>query len=177
MALFSRWVRTPAEIRRLFAPQERMLALGDGPAGSTVVVASQLGLWVHPDDSSGWRRIGWDRIVKATWADGRLEIVEGDTDADGVVSDRPPVSFALDQPRNVPSVVRNRVEASIARTEMVTVPGGSGRVVARRVPGVDGLHWTARLDSGTPWSVEAQEALARYRRIAAENSAETPIDT
>jgi len=69
-------------------------------------------------------------------------------------------------------VVKTRVEASIARWEQVRVPGGTGRIVARRKPGVDGLVWTARLDTGTPDSVTARAALAGYLERMAKLTAE-----
>lgn len=167
MALFSR-TPVPAALRSLLEGHERVLAVAD--AGDTTVIATQLGLWLPDEAAAGWRRIGWHLIVKATWANDALTVIEGEVDDAGVVSDRPPVAIRLDQPRNVPSVVRTRVEASIARSEQVNVPGGTGRVVARRVPGVDGLTWTARLDSDTPASQAAYETLARYRLSAVEAS-------
>jgi hypothetical protein len=168
VALLSRWPRPPASFRSLLQGNERVV--GAAATTDSFVVATQLGLWLPEPAGEGWRRIGWDRIVKATWQDGRLEVVEGDLGADGVVIDRPAVSVALVEPGNLPSVVRARVEGSIARSEQVSVPGGTGRVVARRVPGVDGLSWTARLDSGTPDSPAAHEALADYRRQAVESA-------
>lgn len=167
MALLSRWVRPPAEFRSLLSGVERVLAQAD--AAESIVVATNLGLWlpVPPSTTAAWRRIGWDRVVKATWTDGTLELTEGDLDPDGVVIDRPPVSIALAEARNLPAVVRTRVETSIARSEQVTVPGGTGRVVARRVPGVDGITWTARLDTGTADTPAARAVLAEYRRQAA----------
>ncbi len=150
-------VRPPAELRDRLDGGERLLALADdGPAS---VGASQLGLWLPTD--GGWRRIGWDDIVKATWSEAGLEVVEGRDEA-GVVLDLPPLRYRLSEPRNLPAVVRQRVEHSIARWEQVRVPGGTARIVARRRPGQDGLRWTARLDAGTPDSAEAREVLAGY---------------
>jgi hypothetical protein len=165
VALLSRWVRPPAEFRSLLTGTERVLAQAEGDPA--VVVATNLGLWLPADGPAGWRRISWHRVVKATWTDGRLEVVEGELDGDGVVLDLAPVSIALSEPRNLPSVVRTRVETSIARSEQVAVPGGSGRVVARREPGVDGVTWTARLDTGTIDTPAARAVLAEYRRQAA----------
>jgi hypothetical protein len=155
--------KPPAGLRSLLAGGERLLAVADD--GPTTVAASQLGLWLPADGS--WHRIGWDDIVKATWSETGLEIIEG-RDEDGVVLDEPPRRYLLDEPRNLPSVVRQRVEHSIARWEQVRVPGGTARIVARRRPGQDGLRWTARLDVGTPDSAQAREALADYlARISA----------
>jgi hypothetical protein len=148
-------VKPPAELRSQLAGGERLLALAeDGPA---TIAASQFGLWLPADRS--WRRIGWDDIVKATWSEAGFEVIEG-RDCDGVVLDQPPLRYRLTEPRNLPAVVRQRVEHSIARWEQVRVPGGSARLVARRRPGQDGLRWTARLDAGTPDSAQVREVLA-----------------
>jgi hypothetical protein len=182
MSLLSRWSRLPAEFRKLLGSQERVLAMtGRGEDGSEpLMVATQLGLWLPAEpgagdgaSDAGWRRIGWDRVVKATWSEGVLDVIEGDRDADGVVTDLPAVRITLTEPRNLPSVVRTRVENSIARSELVQVPGGSGRIVARRVPGVDGITWTARLDTGTQLTPDSVATLRHYLdRLAAETAVE-----
>jgi hypothetical protein len=149
--------KPPAELRRQLDGGERLLAVADD--GPTAVAASQLGLWLPAEGA--WRRVGWDDIVKATWSQTGLEIIEGRDEA-GVVLDQPARLYRLTEPRNLPSVVRERVEHSIARWEPVRVPGGTARIVGRRRPGQDGLRWTARLDAGTPDSPQAREALAGY---------------
>lgn len=157
-ALLSRWVRPPAAFRKLLVGADRVLAIADTSRepGGPVVIATQHALWLPISEGSasgsagaGWRRVGWNEIVKATWADGLLEVIDGELDPEGLVIDHEPESVALAEPRNLPAVVRTRVEASIARSELVNLPGGPARIVARRVPGVDGVTWTARMDSGT----------------------------
>lgn len=153
--------RPPAALRALLDPDDRLLAVADGePAGVTAVAATRLALWL-PDDGS-WRPIGWHAVVKATWNQAGLEVIEGVEGPDGIVSDLWPVRHRLHEPRNLPVVVRQRVERSIERWEQVRVPGGTARVVGRRQPGVDGVHWTARLDSGTPDTPEARAVLLDY---------------
>jgi hypothetical protein len=191
MALFGRRVRPPAGLRGLLAPDERVLAMAeDGPAA---VAATQFGLWLPVGDgpvadgpgvdgpvvdgpvagsgAAGWRRIGWDEVVKATWGEDGLQVIEGELDGTGVVTDRPARTLRLAEPRNLPAVVKARVEASIARWEQVRVPGGTARIVARRRAGTDGLVWTARLDTGTPDSPAARAALTGYLdRVATSGS-------
>ena len=172
--LFGR-TKPPAELRRRLDGGERLLAMAED--GLASIVASQLGLWLPTEDfEAGWRRIGWDDIVRATWSEAGLEIIEG-LDEAGLVLDLPPLRYRLAEPRNLPAVVRRRVEHSIARWEQVRVPGGTGRVVARRRPGQDGLRWTARLDAGTPDSTAAREVLigylARVRALPPEEQAAT----
>lgn len=186
MALFGRRLRVPPGLRGLLAPDERLLAMAeDGPAA---VAATQFGLWLPVGPGSvvaepvvdqaepasagpGWRRIGWEHVVKATWGEDGLQVIEGVLDDAGVVTDLPALTLRLAEPRNLPAVVKTRVEASIARWEQVRVPGGTGRVVARRRTGMDGLLWTARLDSGTPDSDAARAALLDYLdRVARQTS-------
>jgi hypothetical protein len=155
MALLGRRLRPPAELRGLLGPDERLLAMAeDGPAA---VAATQYGLWLPAEP--GWRRVDWDQVVKASWTEDGLYLIEGVRDSSGLVTDRPALLLRLAEPRNLPTVVKTRVEASIARWEQVRVPGGTARIVARRKPGADGLVWTARLDTGTPDSAQARAVL------------------
>lgn len=164
MPLLPRRIKPPAELRKAMDPGERLLAVAD--SGPDTVAATQLGLWLP--EAETWRRIGWESVVKATWTDTGLQVIEGEVDSEGIVTDREPVQLRPADPRNLPIVVRARVERSIGRWEQVHVPGGTGRIVGRRKPGVNGLQWTARLDSGTPDTPEARVVLAGYlARIAA----------
>jgi len=179
MALFGRRLRLPAELRKQLAPDERALAMADdGPAA---VLATTFGLWLPVAGfeiaGTGWRRIGWDRVVKASWDEAGLQVVEGELDAGGVVTDRPVLTLRLAEPRNLPAVVKTRVEVSIARWEQVRVPGGTARIVARRRPGTDGLLWTARLDTGTPDSEAARTALAGYLEQVIHSVPDQPVQT
>jgi hypothetical protein len=175
MALWSRRLRPPAGLRSLLGGDERLVAMAeDGPA---TVAATQYGLWLPAGsgDGAAWRRIGWEQVVKATWTEDGLQVVEGVLDDRGVVTDRPALTLRLTEPRTLPAVVKTRVEASIARWEQVRVPGGTARIVARRRPGTDGLLWTARLDTGTPDSPGAREALLGYLDRVARQASEQPF--
>jgi hypothetical protein len=154
----------PAALRDRLDAHERVLSVAD--LADSVIVATQLGLWLPEPDAAGspWRRIGWECVVKATWTETGLQVVEGVSDENGVVGDLPEVGLNLTAPRNLPSVVKQRVENSIARWEQVRVPDGTARLVARRVPGKDGLRWTARLDTGTPDTMQARQILVTYLR-------------
>ncbi|MCW2540647.1 MAG: hypothetical protein JWN95_2372 [Frankiales bacterium] len=164
MAFWSRRIRPPAALRALLDPTERLLAIGDTPG--SVAAATQLGLWIplvgESADGAAWRRVGWADVVKASWTTVGLALVEGERDETGVVTDLPEQVVQLAEPRNLPNVVRARVENSIMRTDPVQLPEGPGRLVARRVPGVDGVTWTARLDVGTPDTPAARATLRAY---------------
>jgi hypothetical protein len=168
MSLLSRWIRPPVALRALMSGQERVLSLGD--TADSVVVATRFGLW-WPDHDS-WRRIGWDRIVRATWGEEGLSVVEGISDDRGIITDLPAVVALLTEPRDLPAVVRTRVQSSISRSEQVQLPAGTALIVARRVPGEDGLVWTGRLDAGTPDNPIVRLSLAQLlEQISPDRSA------
>ncbi|MHA3703969.1 hypothetical protein ACXR2U_17505 [Jatrophihabitans sp. YIM 134969] len=146
-------------------------------AGDRYVVASVRGLWwpVAGDDPAAMRRIPWERVDKAVWRDGVLIVVEADLVDDLVLVDRSPAALPLVEPGDVPRQVKRRVDASVVRSEIVPVVGGQARIVARRIPGRDGLTWWARLEGTTPDNVmvryQLENAIARF---TAEEAAKLP---
>jgi hypothetical protein len=66
-----------------------------------------------------------------------------------VMADDASVSVQLADPGDVPTAVRQRVTRSVAYTVHHPLSTGGVRVVARRVPGMDGLAWHVRYDEGT----------------------------
>ena len=153
-ALFRRR-RLPAAKRPRLDRDERVVAWA-GAAGDDVLVVTNYGVWLPSSaaaSSAAAGRIGWHEIHKATWSGRQLTLVAARerASADGyvVVADLPPVTCTLLDPDRVPEQVRTRVTRSIAYTSHHPLPGGGGvRVVARRVPGVNGLRWTVRYDEG-----------------------------
>lgn len=135
--------------------------------GDEVVVATNLGLFLP-----GRERLGWHEIHKATWSGRSLTVVPGGIverrEGYDVVEDLPAVSYTLLDPREVPDQVRTRVTRSVAYSMQYPVPGGGVRVVARRVPGVDGLLWAVRYDPGTDAEVarEVTEELVAAAQAA-----------
>jgi hypothetical protein len=149
--------RLPTGRRPPLAADERVLAWAAGE-GDDVVVATNHGVWLP----GATRALGWHEIHKATWSGRELTLVParevGQGDGYVVVADQAPVSHRLLDPDNVPEQVRTRVTRSIAYTAHHPVPGGGVRVVARRVPGVNGLRWTVRYDGGAEPDGEAVRA-------------------
>ena len=144
--------RAPAAVKAMLDRDERVLAwgvrAGSNPAGTArYVVATNLGLW-WPEEPP--RRIPWHLIVRATWAESGLTVVEADVVDDLLLAERPPRVAALLAEGKIPPAVRKRVEASIVTTHEVRLDDGPARVVARRVTGRDGQLWLARLGPGTP---------------------------
>jgi hypothetical protein len=164
--MFGRRKRLPAHARPPLVPDERIVAWasivdrssvgGDRPQ---VVVATTLGLWL-PGRAE---RLSWAGIHKATWSGSRLTItpavpvgeapayagMAGKAPAYAVMADGADIVADLEAPGSLPAEVRTRVTRSVALTEHLAVPGGGVRVVARRVPGVDGVTWHVRYDPGT----------------------------
>jgi hypothetical protein len=141
--------RLPADRRPALEPDERIVAWAT-TTGDGVFVATNRGVW----PPGGRPRLGWHEIHKATWSGRQLELVPSrevaSTEAYTIVEDLPSGTHTLLDPDNVPQQVRTRVTRSIAYTQHHPLPGGGGaRVVARRVPGVNGLRWTVRYDEGT----------------------------
>jgi hypothetical protein len=169
MALFRRR-KLDAEVAGLISavdPDDRVVAWAT-VAGDRYVVASVRGLWwpVAGEDTAAMRRIPWERIDKAVWRDGVLMVVEADLVDDLVLVDRSPAALPLVEPGDVPAQVKRRIDASVVRSEIVPVVGGQARIVARRIPGRDGLTWFARLEGTTPDNVmvrdQVEQAIARF---------------
>jgi hypothetical protein len=156
MPLFARRERPPDEVLAGLDPDERFVAWADTSDGS-VVVATSLGLWwPFP---AGLRRVAWQNIDKVTWRDGTLALVEADVEDDLLLVDRPPVAVQVTTARDLPPVVRKRVEANIVKSELLSIAGGAVRFVGRRQPGRDGLVWWARLEPSTPDTEQVRSAI------------------
>jgi hypothetical protein len=155
MSLFRRR-RLAAAKRPPLAANERVLAWASA-AGDAVVVVTNVGLWLP--GISGPTRLGWHEIHKATWSGRALKVVPAYETANretyAEMTDADPLTVTLLDPDKVPEQVRVRVTKSVAYTSRHPLPGGGVLVVARRVPGSDGLRWTVRYDPGTPPAPEA----------------------
>ncbi|MEG3635598.1 hypothetical protein [Micromonospora palythoicola] len=177
MPLFRRRPKLPPADRPPLERDERVLAwaaAGNGE-GDGVVVATNLGLWLP----GRGHRIGWHDVVKAVWSGRELTVTPGErvAERDGylVVAELPAERYLLLDPGDLPHQVRTRVTRSVAYTQHHALPGGSGRVVGRRVPGSDGLTWMVHYDPGTP--ADAADVLAETDRlVAAARTATTPAD-
>jgi hypothetical protein len=163
--------KAPADLRARFARDERAVAIASTVDSSGVVAVTTRGLWLPGQD-----RLGWNQIHKATWAGGRLTVVAAspvsERETYTVMSDAEAVVVALTDPQDVPAEVRTRVTRSVAYTAHHPVPGGGVRVVARRVPGVDGVTWTVRYDEGI--DIADPDVIARTDELVAEASAPRP---
>jgi hypothetical protein len=148
MALFRRRPTLPVQYRPKLDRDERVVAWALAAQGA--LVATTYGLWLPGEQPT---RLGWHEIHKAVWDGSSLKITAARQVEHGpgydVVADRPGGNFPLADPGDLPAEVRARVTRSVGPSSHHPLPGSGGvRVVARRVPGVDGLTWTARYDDG-----------------------------
>jgi hypothetical protein len=143
--LFRRRRKLPAERRPPLDRHERVTAWAPVDGGGTVVVTDR-GLFLPGRKT----RLGWHEIHKATWSGRELTVVPAGVvqrrDGYDVVEDRPALSYVLPEAGDVPDQVRTRVTRSVGYSTHYPTPGV--RVVARRVPGVDGVSWAVRYDPG-----------------------------
>jgi len=171
--MWGRKPKLPAQLRPALDRDERVLAWAE--AGDGVAVATNRGLWLP-----GAGRIGWHQIHKATWGESRLTVVPAEFRAGegfGVVADLAPVSVTLRDPGDLPKRVRDRVTSSVAFSTRYPLPGGGAvRVVARRVPGRDGLTWSVRYEDGADGGDPAVHAATGELVAAAKAAVSQPDD-
>ena len=110
-------------------------------------------------------RIPWDRISKASWQEPLLELVVLDDDGQPARV----VRIRVEEARDLPAAVHDRVTASVVVSERVDLGGGAfALMVARRASDDDEVRWSVvfdpGLDASNPVLREAAEtALARLR--------------
>lgn len=167
--VFGRRRKPPARARPALERNERIIAwapTSDEPTAAVVVTT--LGLWLP-----GRHRLGWHQIHKATWDPSKLTVIPSMAVSSepgyAVMADDAPVVVGLSDPDDVPRRVRERVTRSVAYTQHYPLPGGGVRVVARRVPGRDGVDWHVRYDEGT--DTADPDVIAATAEIVAEAAA------
>lgn len=131
----------PDEAAKRLDPDERVLAWAATPDG-TAVVATPLGLWLP-----GVERISWHLVTHVAWTGATLTVTYAQEVESTVLENVAPVSVRLEEPGTLPETVQQRFYSSRTQTARHSLPGGGGVIiVARRVPGVDGLRWYAVYD-------------------------------
>lgn len=142
--------------------EERVVAWGSNSDATQTayVAATDRALYL----SARGERIPWDRISKAAWDEPVMELaVVGESGGVELIR------VLMDDSRDVPAAVHDRVTASVVVSEWVDLAGGKGaRLVARRASDGDDVRWTVVFDSGLDPSdpglrAAADEALARLR--------------
>lgn len=145
----------PAHARGWLDPQERVLTFATTPRGD-LVMATPRGLWVTDYASSAagaeadhppGRLLRWESIVTAQWANDVLTVTPAEEVAPQIMRRQPSVRLALPEAADLPRVVRQRVDRSVAVSHRRELGVGSTvLLVGRRVSGRDGLLWYAVFD-------------------------------
>ena len=124
---------------------EKVIAWGSGSESDsddvTYAVATTRALYVQ----SARGRVPWHRVSRASWDDPMLdvELLEGGGRAGDVVRVR------LDDARDLPPAVHDRVTGSVIVSERVELTDGAGaRMVARRDSDDGSIHWSVVFDAG-----------------------------
>jgi hypothetical protein len=145
-------------------PGERVVAWGSGPGADPTqtlfVAATDKALYLQATGD----RLPWDRISKATWDEPQLEVV-----VDGGPGQPPRlVRVRVEDSRDLPAAVHDRVTASVLVSERVDLGNGAGALMVARRGDTDEVRWTVLFDSGLDASdpalrEAADAALARLR--------------
>ncbi|MBA2388747.1 MAG: hypothetical protein H0V67_00695 [Geodermatophilaceae bacterium] len=133
--------RPPAEAISRLDQDERVVAWGSAADGGAVL-ATPLGLWLPGED-----RLAWHLITHVSWSGTTMTVTAATEVEPSVLENEPPRSVRLTEPHTLPETVQKRFFSSRSHTSRHRLAGGSGViVVARRVPGQDGLTWYAVFD-------------------------------
>jgi len=123
------------------APGERVLAWTETTAGE-VLAGTREALYLPGV------RLAWEDVEAADWDrdTGLFRVAEVGRWGEARREHR----YAIDEPRRLPELVRERVTASVLLVRHVPIDGRRGlRVIARRAPGGDrGVRWVYEYDAG-----------------------------
>ena len=123
---------------------ERVIAWGIGDAtdsDNSYVVATDQALYEMRSES----RIAWQNVIKGTWEQPDFVI-----DFQGESGPRR-LRIRLEDPRDLPAAVRDRVTDTVVISEYRELTEDAGaHFVARRSPGggLDGISWSVVFDAG-----------------------------
>lgn len=124
---------------------EKVVAWGCGPGAdvttATYVLATDRALYVEAESE----RVPWSSISKACWDEPMLDVVVLDD------SGRPSrlLHLRIDDARDLPPAVHDRVTASVVVTERVDLGDGAKALLVARRGSDDGqIRWSVVFDAG-----------------------------
>jgi hypothetical protein len=181
------WTRAPELVRAVVQaspdPDERVLAWGVLLREEGWLVATSRGLRRVPSDLSLDRAaevgvLRWHEIGSAKWhkiADGgTFEVTPLAEVEPGVQARQPVEKHVLVDARDLPQVVRRRVDQTVVASRRSPLPSGGGvLLVARRVPGQAAREWTVVFDSDADRTNEEAREVAR-QKLADAVAADSP---
>ena len=160
MPLLRRRPVPPAVKEVALPPGERRVAWALTADGRPVVATERALLL------PGGVHLPWQQVERAGWQRPRLTVVEvAEVEGSG-----PRHVLELADEGGLPEIVRTRVTASVAWSSHTRLaPTGGVRVVGRRQPDLDALHWQLVYDRGTDPGdplvrAQAEELLEEARR-------------
>ena len=182
-----RWTRAPELVRAVLQaspdPDEHLLAWGVLLRDEGWLVATSRGLrLVSADltlDRAGevgvlrWHEIGsakWNKIAEG----GTFEVTPLVEVEPGVQARLPVEKHVLVDARDLPPVVRRRVDQTVVASRRSPLPGGGGvLLVARRIPGQAAREWTVVFDDDADRTDEVSREAAR-QKLADAVAADSP---
>lgn len=182
----------PAYARAWLSAEERVLTFASTPGGD-LVAATPRGLWITDRrpakaDSAGdeiasgqeqpaGRLLSWESIVTAKWSGDALTLITAEEAAPQIMRRMPPLTLVLPEAADLPRVVRQRIDRSVAVSHRRPLSaGGSVLLVGRRVSGRNGVLWYAVFDSDSDVQdpQACREAAMLLESAAASSSAPEP---
>lgn len=155
------WVR--ALLRRRAAPElpllrgERLLVAGQDADGAPYAATDRA--LVHRIGTT-WRRVGWEQVDHISWSASANRL----TLATPRIHDASAAAIRLVTPTPVVDLVRERVAATMVITADITLDGTPVRIVGRRVPGGEDVHWLVVAAS----AISEDEVAAAVRTLRTE---------
>jgi hypothetical protein len=178
-----RFARAPEPVRAVVAasddPDERVLAWGELAGGGWLVATSRGLRTVTPDGREDGGALRWHEVAAARWqaaatGGGRFVVTPLAEVEPGVQTRLAEERHVLTDARELPGVVRRRVDQTVVTSRRVPLPGGgSVLLVARRLPGQAAREWTVVFDTDEQRADPAAREVARQKldeAVAAETA-------
>jgi hypothetical protein len=179
-----RFERAPERVRAVLAaspdPDERVLAWGVLAGEGGWLVATSRGLRTVAADGDGessllpWHEVGSARWKAAAGGGGSFTVTPLTEVEPGVQARLAAERHVLTDERELPGVVRRRVDQTVVTSRRAPLPeGGSVLLVARRLPGQAAREWTVVFDTDDQRADPAAREAAR-QKLAEAVAADTP---
>ncbi len=177
--LRQRFVRAPEAVRAALVGDERVVAWGALVRDGGWLLATDRGLRRLGADGVGEAPLPWHEIASATWtaageAGGTFIVTPLVEVEPGVQARGPEQRHALVDARDLPAVLRRRVNQTVVASQRSSLPGRGGVVlVARRIPGQAEREWTVVFDDDADRADPVAREVAR-QKLADVVAAELP---
>ncbi len=159
--------RLPGTVQDMLGirPGEKVIAWGSSPGADTTQTVFTAATARALYSQQLGQRIPWHTISKATWDEPTLDLVL----LDSVDQPGRSVRLSVDDARDLPAAVHDRVVGSVVAGQHVDLGHGAGALMVARRGSDDGeIRWSVVFDAGLDTADpalrrEASEALGRLR--------------